>query len=1738
LLDYITMKKLFVTELALLGLGFIGLFGGVFIHNLLGDILLRNGNISLDALVQPAEVPAFESGELILVNFSKLPDAEDFSGLKSQGLKPIHYIPENTWICRVLTNASASDRLVAATVSSSVIWKGKYQKSFRLHNALQQWLLAEKKDPIQTKKVRLIFAKDTPNSELLKIEKLLENPVVATYPSTGVFVSGTVSLKNFSELSENQNLLWAEPAVKLKPMGEVAAKIVGGDSILSDSHYTHTQELGYDGKGVVTAVADTGIDSGDMDDLHPDLQGKIKAMYYYGGVDSAMDEYGHGTHVTGSIVADGNGSGMLDDNGRFYALGLAMGGQVVCQRVIDKTGTLFLTEDFEQLAMDAYREGVSVVNNSWGAEENAHYDSYAAQYDALVRDADVLAPGDQAMSFFFAAGNSGSGSQTVVTPGVAKNVVTVGASQSDRQVMYLYEDGIDAMADFSSRGPTGDGRIKPDFVAPGTWIASTRSSYAPDGNEWMPIDGYYYTYMGGTSMASPIATGAAAVVIQYFRDVTEGKEPSPALLKALMMVSCVDMDNDYGNTDAIPNNDEGWGRLYLPELIDSDKLFVCENQSVLLKQGEEWTRKVFVSEGDNELKILMAYTDVPGLPAALPALVNDLDLEVTSPTGDIYYGNSILNGESCLGGVADRLNNVEGFILSDPIPGAYTVKIKAFRVISDARVDTAAIDQDFAVVISGDLAVASDKRLICPDGREEIAFPESGLLALNKVYCTAPDVLTVTLYDSTLPNEAEPVVTAFTSDVTQRNLVLKSLGNSEFSADLPVNILEKASGNEFPVADGDVIQFVYSKESSTVRVSVNVDMVPPKINEPEVYISYGKVSIYTNTDEDTQMTLHYGQDTQCERLVSILGWNVEHEFIISGLAAGTYYFYLEATDRAGNSSKNDNQGAYFTFELAEVAHILLVDGCKAGSGGDDWFGFDTNPPPLSGYTDSLDSLGYNYDLWSLDEMGELPLYDDLCSYDVVIWRANDLNYLDLISTDIIPSANMNAITQYVNGGGNFFLSSMEILSYSTEDFRSNVLHVKSYTEDSEADFVQGVSGDSIGNGLDFYLDYSEFPRIDFVGLGPDLSDAIVGAENTANVFVSESGVSAIRYPSSADVDTEGKGRVVFFAFPIDAIPMDGEGENRTEVFKRVLGFLCPGMDGIGSLNFDKSYYTVPSMVWLEVADSDLVNEDCVTITVKISSDETEHEVQLYPELYPGVFKGFIALQSLDYPVSDTYLRGENGDTIEASYFDQSLEKTVMVSAVVDTEAPVISDVQIELDYMDGIICWTTSKEADSTVEFGSSFRTDRSAYDAYFGTEHEISVLGLIPNKDYYFRIISRDMAGNVAVDDNDGALYCFRTPTPLETPWFDDVETENPFWIIDSDDSTIEWGTCSIWERGVPSGSIRDVVPGAYSGQYCFGVNLKGEYTEAAITALFSPAIYLAPSNRATLSFATAYNMVIDSEYVILNAGELSISADNGTTWTTLYTFSDSTMGEWEELEFDISNWIGQTVRFQWYYNFLSIFSEDRPGWYIDDICVTTEQVPEEKITLICNLESASWKITGGRESVTSSGTFWTTTGLVEEDYTVTWGNVPWYKTPDTQTLYLEEGSPIVFKGIYQFDDENNNNISDEWEIYYFEHLLEKEQVITDNDGDGFSDYAEFIAGTDPTDAASNLSLVLSISDNSLNLRWKCVKNRVYSVECSADSKHWSTLEKEIRATSNGTLDYELPMQNDRFYYRIKVAN
>jgi serine protease AprX len=470
------------------------------------------------------------------------------------------------------------------------------------------------------------------------------------------------------------------------------------------------------GRGQRVAVADSGIDED-----HPGLAGRLAAVIAYGIPDDASDHHGHGTHVAGSIAgADGPYQGVAPE------------AELVIQAVMDAGGGLSgLPLDLATLFEDARQQGAFIHNNSWGALAASAYRSSSLEVDAYVHEhPDVLV--------VIAAGNNGTASAprnaqpgfvdlfSVDAPATAKNALTVGASRSDRtrepaltwaefdQRRFadspigeqLVSGDATAVAAFSGRGPCQEQtRMKPDVVAPGTFILSARSAKAPAENFWA-IEDDHYAFMGGTSMAAPLVSGCAALVRQYYLE-DRGHTPSAALLKATL----VNGTRWLTGADAIadhpgePNYHQGFGRVDLPSTIPGHGLERLEFsdgwQSPQLALGFTGDSRTFVfTTAGGPLRMCLTWTDLPG-----PGLQNSLALLVEhTTTGQRWSGNprrkKVFEG-------GDPGNNVQVIRWDDAPAGPYSVQVTAINLLPRSA-GAAMPPQAFALVTTGDLTQTLD----------------------------------------------------------------------------------------------------------------------------------------------------------------------------------------------------------------------------------------------------------------------------------------------------------------------------------------------------------------------------------------------------------------------------------------------------------------------------------------------------------------------------------------------------------------------------------------------------------------------------------------------------------------------------------------------------------------------------------------------------------------------------------------------------------------------------------------------------------------------------------------------------------------------------------------------------------------------------------------------------------------------------------------------------------------------
>jgi hypothetical protein len=469
--------------------------------------------------------------------------------------------------------------------------------------------------------------------------------------------------------------------------------------------------VGADGTGVLISIVDSGVE-----EQHPDLEGQVAGKKDYTGAgDEGVDDAGHGTHVAGIVAGSGATADLFSDpDGLAYGLGVAPGAKLFDQNAvsflaggINQPAAPFALKDaIALLAKDAVDAGAVAWNASWqtGEGAGAGYVESARMVDLAVRDADPEKPGQQPLIMVFSAGNSGTlrEERTLTAPHEAKNIIVVAASKMPRA-------GDPAeVADFSSRGPGKDGRMLPTVTAPGDLVVSTRAFAGPLCGTDPPVDppappSPLHSACSGTSMASPHGAGAVALLTQWWRNFNGGSNPSPAMAKALL----VNTAKDLGERD-VPNIREGWGRIDTGALLAPGAERVYVDQAVTLSDpGEIQTLRVVAVDPSQPVRATLTWTDAPGAAREVddeetspPALVNDLDLGVSAPSGG-YQGNRFEGGRSIPGGEEDRLNNVENVWLPAPGSGPITVSVKASALPGDGVPGAGdSTDQDYALVIS------------------------------------------------------------------------------------------------------------------------------------------------------------------------------------------------------------------------------------------------------------------------------------------------------------------------------------------------------------------------------------------------------------------------------------------------------------------------------------------------------------------------------------------------------------------------------------------------------------------------------------------------------------------------------------------------------------------------------------------------------------------------------------------------------------------------------------------------------------------------------------------------------------------------------------------------------------------------------------------------------------------------------------------------------------------------------
>ncbi|MEO7913388.1 MAG: S8 family serine peptidase, partial [Roseiflexaceae bacterium] len=483
---------------------------------------------------------ADSSSRLRLLQFASVPTAAMRARLAVAGYHTLLYIPINA----LLVRADAHPQALAAL--PELRWSGVFPAAYKLPPGLDAALSGQMTGTID---LQILTTPDADTEALARDVDTLGGSMTAR--NTGL--NGTVLRVLLPAIAlrtmlSRDDVLWVEPAFTPMLANDRARTILGVAAA--------EQRLGWlTGAGQLIAVADTGLDVQQTVEANanPDFRSNRIAAAFgpaqmsdncAGLQDGAnwSDYNGHGTHVAGSALGGGR-PGMTP-----VLAGMAPGARLVVQAVSSGGDTLDCLDLDNGFLSKAYDAGARIQNGSWGRPTGSGSLDQSGGYTAFEQIIDEFLWNHKQHLFVVVAGNSGIDDKlpagvidpdSIDSPGTAKNVLTVGSSENDRpptsaicssfdgsgkQENQCYgtrygdapiagdfvSDHAEGLAAFSGRGPTDDGRIKPEIVAPGTNIVSTASHAAGTFYRF----GKYtadYAYDNGTSMSAPLVSGLAAL---------------------------------------------------------------------------------------------------------------------------------------------------------------------------------------------------------------------------------------------------------------------------------------------------------------------------------------------------------------------------------------------------------------------------------------------------------------------------------------------------------------------------------------------------------------------------------------------------------------------------------------------------------------------------------------------------------------------------------------------------------------------------------------------------------------------------------------------------------------------------------------------------------------------------------------------------------------------------------------------------------------------------------------------------------------------------------------------------------------------------------------------------------------------------------------------------------------------------------------------------------------------------
>ncbi|MGD1083800.1 MAG: S8 family serine peptidase, partial [Verrucomicrobiota bacterium] len=460
-------------------------------------ILLRNALIDTSRgtkLEIPQHLRAQGAPGSYIVQSARGVDAGFYAELGKDGAEVVSYIPNNAVLARA--SAEAGKTLAADPVFAAVL---PYEPYYKLDGTLLPE--AVEQTPMTNTMLRVTVFNGQSEAAAQSLAALGASVTGRDQSPFGTTLIANVPPDKLAAVAQMPQAQEIESYSPRRMMNDLTRARLGVAATPTNS----SNYLNLTGSNIWVVVNDTGVDS-----THPDFTGRLTYdSNLYASAALQVDTNGHGTHVAGIIGGSGAGTVTgtnIPGSGKPVAnqfRGMAPGAKLFVQGADTLSGAYisdFYLQTNASYSLMTNTAGATTgvtngfVNNcSWGYEGGG-YDETAASYDAAVRNAQPNYPGEHAMTYVFAAGDGFGGG--ITSPGTGKNVITVGATDSPRDITnqitlpgetnveYWYGETAtnNAVADLSSAGNVDFGtegpfgRFKPDVVAPGIFIISARSA--------------------------------------------------------------------------------------------------------------------------------------------------------------------------------------------------------------------------------------------------------------------------------------------------------------------------------------------------------------------------------------------------------------------------------------------------------------------------------------------------------------------------------------------------------------------------------------------------------------------------------------------------------------------------------------------------------------------------------------------------------------------------------------------------------------------------------------------------------------------------------------------------------------------------------------------------------------------------------------------------------------------------------------------------------------------------------------------------------------------------------------------------------------------------------------------------------------------------------------------------------------------------------------------------------------